>query len=68
MPEDCIYVRDLKPIDLGFCPRCKSDWPMMTRVVDGVKFCHLCSFDVEENPSEKRRWVNWAKDYQKNMM
>jgi len=55
-------------IDLGFCPRCKSDWPMMTRVVDGVKFCYLCSHDVDENPMEKRRWVKWAKQYAKNMM
>jgi len=55
-------------IDLGFCPRCKSDWPMMTRVVDGVKFCWLCSFDVEEDKMERRRWVKWARSYAKNMM
>ena len=54
-------------VDLGFCPRCKSEWPMMTRVVDSVKFCHLCSYDVEENKMERRRWVKWAKDYAKNM-
>jgi len=51
-------------VDLGFCPRCKSDWPMMTRVVYGVKFCHLCSFEVEESRHE-RHWVRWAKDYAK---
>jgi len=59
----------MKVVDLGFCPQCKSDLgDMMTRVVDNVKFCYLCSFDVEENRMEKRRWVKWAKEYAKNMM
>jgi len=52
-------------IDLGFCPRCKSEWPMMTRVVDRVKFCWLCSHDIEENRIERSRWVKWAKEYAK---
>jgi len=55
-------------VDVGFCPRCKSDWPMMTRTVRNVKFCWLCSFDLEENPSELRQWVDWAKTYKKEMM
>ena len=55
-------------IDLGFCPRCKEDLEgMMTRVVRGVKFCYLCSFDLEENKIELDEWVSWAKSYAKNM-
>ena len=61
-----------KVIDLGFCPRCKSDFheggEMMTRVVDNVKFCWLCSFDIEENRTQRRNWVRWAKEYAENMM
>ena len=61
-----------KVVDLGFCPRCKSDFhkggEMMTRVVSGVKFCWLCSFDVEDDRMERQNWVSWAKDYAKNMM
>ena len=61
-----------KTIDLGFCPRCKSDFheggEMMTRVVSGVKFCWLCSFEVEDDRLQRRNWVSWARDYAKNMM
>jgi Zn-finger nucleic acid-binding protein len=60
-----------KEINLGFCPRCKSDFheggEMMTRVVKGVRFCYLCSFDLEENKIELNQWVSWAKEYAKNM-
>ena len=56
----------MKILDIGFCPRCKEDLEgMMTRNFKGVKFCYLCSFDLEETPSE-RHWVKWAKDYAKN--
>jgi len=61
-----------KVVDLGFCPRCKSDFheggEMMTRVVDGVRFCYLCSYDVEENRMERQTWVRWAREYAENMM
>ena len=58
----------MKEIDLGFCPRCKEDFNgMMTRVVKGVKFCYLCSFDLEENNIELNQWISWAKEYAKNM-
>jgi len=58
----------MKVIDLGFCPRCKEDLEgMMTRVVKGVKFCWLCSFEVEENRRELNTWISWAKEYQKEM-
>ncbi len=56
-----------KVIDLGFCPRCKAYLGDM-RVIKGVKFCWLCSFDVEEDRMELQRWIGWAKDYAKNMM
>lgn len=52
------------PINLGFCPRCKEDLEgMMTRIVDGVTFCYLCSFDIEEDRIERQNWVRWAKEY-----
>lgn len=55
-------------IDLGFCPRCKEDLErMMTRVKCGIKWCHLCSFDLEESPAEKGSWIRWAKEYDKEM-
>lgn len=57
-----------KPINLGFCPRCKSNFPMMTREIDGVVFCYLCSFNIEEDRMERQNWVSWAKEYAKNMM
>ena len=61
-----------KQIDLGFCPRCKSDFheggEMMTRIVDNVVFCHLCSFDIEEDRMQRKEWVSWAREYYKNMM
>lgn len=56
-----------KVIDLGFCPRCKAYLGDM-RVIKGVKFCWLCSFDVEADRMELQRWIGWAKDYAKNMM
>ena len=57
-----------KVINLGFCPRCKEELDgMMTRDLKGVTFCHLCSFDAEDEGSV-RQWVAWAKDYKKNMM
>lgn len=62
----------MKEIDLGFCPCCKSDFhkggEMMNRVIKGVKFCYLCSFDLEENRTELNQWLSWAKEYAKNMM
>jgi len=60
----------MKEIDLGFCPRCKEPLDgMMTRVVRGVKFCYLCSFDLTDEPNdpELTQWISWAKDYNKNM-
>lgn len=60
-------MKEQKIIDLGFCPRCKEDLEgMMARVVKGVKFCHLCSFEVEENVTD-RQWIRWAKEYKRNM-
>jgi len=57
-----------REIDLGFCPRCKEDLEgMMTKIVDGVKFCHLCGCDLEENQIERHSQVQWARDYAKNM-
>lgn len=58
-----------REIDLGFCPRCKDEFDenRMTRIVFGVRWCYLCSFDMEENPIERRQWVSWAKEYAKNM-
>jgi len=63
-----IMAKKMKLVDLGFCPRCKSDWPMKTRVIKGVKFCWLCSFDLEENKTELNQWIHWAKEYAQNMM
>lgn len=59
-----------KIIDLGFCPRCKEDIAdMMTRVKWGIKWCWLCSFDLEEaSRSEREAQIRWAKDYSLNMM
>lgn len=38
-------------IELPECPACKTEIDgMMTRVYRGVRWCHLCSFDVEEMP------------------
>jgi len=54
-------VTETEVIDLGFCPRCKEDWPIMTREIDGILFCWLCSFDIEEEPMERKRWVRWAR-------
>ena len=57
-----------KEINLGFCPRCKEELEgMMTRKVQEVVFCHLCSFDVEEDPHEKRNWLNFAREYKSEM-
>lgn len=51
-----------KIIDLGFCPRCKEDLDgMMTGILGGVKFCYLCSCDLEENHIERETWIRWAK-------
>lgn len=42
-------------IELLQCPCCSSDLSgMMTRVYRGVRWCHLCSFDVEEMPREEQ--------------
>ncbi|RJR41893.1 MAG: hypothetical protein C4567_08005 [Deltaproteobacteria bacterium] len=41
-------------IDLGYCPRCLSEFPMMTRDKWGVRWCHLCSFDLEEETQSER--------------
>ncbi len=59
-----------KIIDLGFCPRCKEDiTQMMTRVRWGIRWCHLCSFDLEEaSKSERDACIRFAREYKKNMM
>lgn len=59
-----------KIIDLGFCPRCKEDLEgMMTRVKWNIKWCWLCSFDLEEAlRSERVACISFAKDYKENMM
>lgn len=56
-------------IDLGFCPRCKEDiTSMMTRIKWGIKWCYLCSFDLEEaGPSERKSWIRWAKNRKEEM-
>lgn len=56
-----------KTINFGWCPRCKSDFPMMTKIIDGVTFCHLCGCDLQESKTERQRWVRWAKDYAKEL-
>jgi|WetSurMetagenome_2_1015567.scaffolds.fasta_scaffold11064_10 hypothetical protein len=57
-----------EPINLGFCPVCKENFDgCMTRVVRGVVFDWLCSFNAEESYTVGQ-YVSWAKDYQKNMM
>ena len=57
-----------EPLNLGFCPVCKNNFDgCMTRVVSGVVFDYLCSFNIEEQ-HEVRQYVSWAKDYKKNMM
>ena len=60
----------MKIIDLGFCPRCKENLEgMMTREKFGIKWCHLCSFDVEENESgDRESWIRWAKQYKEEML
>ncbi len=63
-------ARMRKAIDLGFCPRCKSDLTtMMTRTKWDIKWCYLCSFDLEEQSEiERTSWIRFAKEYKKNMM
>jgi hypothetical protein len=57
-----------KTINIGFCPRCKEDLEgMMTRQVEEVVFCHLCSFDVEESTREKRNWLKFAREWASEM-
>jgi hypothetical protein len=61
-------AKQKEPINLGFCPVCKENFNgCMTRVLSGVVFDYLCSFNIEEEHSV-RQHVAWAKDYQKNMM
>jgi hypothetical protein len=61
-------IKEKKVIDLGLCPRCKEAFAgMMTRALSGVKFCYLCSFDLEESAREKKKWTQWAKEYQREM-
>jgi len=57
-------------VDLGFCPRCKEDiTAMMTRVAWGIKWCYLCSFDLEEAPiGERESAIRWAEQYKAEMM
>lgn len=44
-----------KTIELPECPCCGSELRnMMTRVFRGVRWCHLCSFDVEEMPKAQQ--------------
>jgi len=44
-------MAESKTIELPECPYCQSELSgMMTRVFRGVRWCHLCSFDVEEMP------------------
>ena len=52
-----------------FCWRCKEDLTdMMTRVWKGIKWCHLCSFDLEEaSAGEKESMVRGAKEFAKEM-
>jgi hypothetical protein len=58
-----------KTINIGFCPRCKEDLAgMMTRQVQEVVFCWLCSFDVEESAHEKRNWLKFAREYASEMV
>lgn len=52
-----------KVIDLGYCPRCLSEWPMMTRDKWGIRWCHLCSFDLEEaNVAMRQAAIRNAKE------
>ena len=57
-------------VDLGFCPRCKEPLDgMMTREKWGIKWCYLCSFDLEEAPKPERdAQIRWAKQYKEEMM
>ena len=59
-----------KAIDLGFCPRCKENIAnMMTREKWGIKWCYLCSFDLEEaTRSDRVACIRFAKDFKKNML
>ncbi len=59
-----------KIIDLGFCPRCKEDiTQMMTRVRWGIRWCYLCSFDLEEaSKGEREACIRFAREYKENMM
>ena len=53
-----------KEINLGFCPRCKEDLEgMMTRKVQEVVFCHLCSFDIEDESDKGKSWIRFAREY-----
>jgi len=53
----------VKVLDLGFCPRCKEPLQRMkSQVVQGVRFCWLCGWDIREEHTV-RRWVRWAKSY-----
>lgn len=57
-----------KPLDLGFCPRCKDliqpghEEGYASRIVDGVLFCILCAHHIETNQKERKKWVTWAKE------
>lgn len=52
-------------IDLGFCPRCKEDLEgMMDHVWQGIRWCYLCPFDLQEGTAQQRQhWIYWAKEY-----
>jgi len=44
-----------KVIELPECPSCHLELSnMMTRVFRGVRWCHLCSFDVEDMPKPQQ--------------
>jgi len=65
-----------KVIDLGWCPRCKGDFYdsdvnegdqkpgelATTRILYGIRWCRMCSFDLEESRIQKQQWVRFAKD------
>ncbi len=50
------------------CLRCGEELQgMMTRVWGGVRWCHLCSFDIEDAPtSEQDVFLQAARDWEAN--
>lgn len=53
-----------KVVELDYCPRCLEPFDgIMTRISYSVRWCYLCSFDVEDaSAGEREREIQGAKE------